>query len=1035
MRFLSFFILLYGCLTVQVLQAQSLAPSDTITAQQYVSEALKSVSQRENNKALVYSDSAIIIYSELGYENDSLRLADAWLGKAAALKGLGDYDPAIELFSAVIITKKTLPTAKNLRNIAYSYNSLGNMYSDMGNFDLAVENYNASLAVKSDYYGEKHRETLFTKMNIASLYSQYGFFDEAIEQYQGMVMELEGNSEVDTTQFQIQLSMLIGNTYGRKGDHDNAIIFHSKSYQLIESVLDGDDHLKASLLSNLGIGYKNKGKLERSIAYHDQALFMRIRIFGENTPQVANSYMNMAVTYLELKDWEKAVEYSHKAITIFEQFDWATGSLLMVYDNLGIAYAGMKNYQKALEYQYLGLLGLEKLYGKDYPALANSYQIIGSTYQEQGIIDSAIHYFTKSLSLCEKSGMISSKFILQNNLGRAYLAAENYTMAKEVLALNVQQNSFVKDSENLDDVIIPIDYLGAMNELARAYFLEYQINSNPLYLDTAFMLQNKSLEAYSYFRLRSAEQDDNTLLTSIPLLLSNYCSMLAYTDDPLKAINAFNYLQAMKSVVLLKAINDAEAKNFAGISEEFLQRELKLQRSITEQEKLKQALIEEEETLIDTAILRLSTVIFDLREEYGQLKNKLEKENAAYYQAKYNLASVSLDEVQNSLLEENQSIVEYFIGDKSLFIFLVQKNNFEIQEVLLDTVFSQWVTDMTQEGIFGYYNAPGAKQSRRNYARSLLKYTNAATRLYKLLIAPVENKLTEEIIFVPDGVLGYIPFEALLKQKPDDYNDLTSYKYLVYDHQVSYTYSTTLLRELKEKVHYQEPSGSLLAFAPFFVGNADTLVAHTDTTLQDFNLVLKDSLSALLESGEEIKIISELYNGDPYYGSEASIELFLTFSPRYRILHLSTHAEADDRVGDYAYLAFGWPGKESEFAKLYARDLYNLSLNADMVVLSACETGRGKLRQGEGVISLARAFAYAGAKSIFTTLWKVEEGATKDLVLAFYKYLDEGYSKDKALRFAKMEYLKNNSASPELTHPFFWASMIGIGDMTEMKIP
>ena len=147
---------------------------------------------------------------------------------------------------------------------------------------------------------------------------------------------------------------------------------------------------------------------------------------------------------------------------------------------------------------------------------------------------------------------------------------------------------------------------------------------------------------------------------------------------------------------------------------------------------------------------------------------------------------------------------------------------------------------------------------------------------------------------------------------------------------------------------------------------------------------------------------------------------------------LSTHGKADDRLGDFAFIGFG-ARKLGFFEKLYARELYDFSLNADMVVLSACETGLGVLERGEGIISMSRAFAYAGAKSIFTTLWQVDDKNTKDLIVSFYQKMEEGENKSVALQKAKLDYLDCQEGKGERMHPFFWAGFVGIGDMNPIK--
>jgi len=145
---------------------------------------------------------------------------------------------------------------------------------------------------------------------------------------------------------------------------------------------------------------------------------------------------------------------------------------------------------------------------------------------------------------------------------------------------------------------------------------------------------------------------------------------------------------------------------------------------------------------------------------------------------------------------------------------------------------------------------------------------------------------------------------------------------------------------------------------------------------------------------------------------------------RYRLLHLATHGQANDELGDYSFLAFGGDRDSVQNEFLYVRDLYDLSLLADLVVLSACETGTGEWQRGEGIISLARAFAYAGARSIVTTLWSVNDRRSKELMIAFYGGLGKGMTREEALWRAKYEMLESDASA----HPFFWAGYILIGE-------
>jgi CHAT domain-containing protein len=366
------------------------------------------------------------------------------------------------------------------------------------------------------------------------------------------------------------------------------------------------------------------------------------------------------------------------------------------------------------------------------------------------------------------------------------------------------------------------------------------------------------------------------------------------------------------------------------------------------------------------------------------------------------------------ILEEDQALLEYFVGDSSIFIFRIEKDYYEVKEVKRDFPLEEWV-----------------QQLRDNISQPLPfayeAYLEVAPKLYEKLIAPVAEGLPEKLVIVPDGILGYIPFEALLTGKPDVNNLYAAERlpYLLREHQVSYCYSATLLKEMKEKKHRKAPTRELLAVAPF--ATVDTVLSSHLGQSDWLASTRSDTLWGLPYTQAELDSIQRVFETDAFYGAEATEASFVERAGDYRILHLSTHGKADPRVGDYSYLAF-YPQPDSlENELLYVRDLYNLQLNADLVVLSACETGTGELQQGEGIISLARAFAYAGAKSIATTLWQVNDQSTQELMARFYQHLKSGMTKDAALRQAKLDYLDGHNDTG--AYPFYWAAFIGVGDM------
>ena len=383
--------------------------------------------------------------------------------------------------------------------------------------------------------------------------------------------------------------------------------------------------------------------------------------------------------------------------------------------------------------------------------------------------------------------------------------------------------------------------------------------------------------------------------------------------------------------------------------------------------------------------------------------------------------TVSRSEVQRRTLDgkHHDVVVEYFLTDSSIIAFVILAEDFHVLQWPRDFPLKTWVKQLR----------PLALPQEDTGLRDSISH-----RLYLKLFAPIEDLLSKgaSVLIIPDGVLGYLPFEALLTQAQDQ-NPSNAPAYLLAEYPLSYAYSATLHQEMQRKTHAEDPPKNLLAVAPIFQdepSTADTLLLASrfmDTSDH------RNFLTPLQYNIPEAQNIAKQFNGEALLGAEATEEGFIQRASDYRILHLSTHGKANDQAGDYSFLAFHQtPSDSLENEWLYNREIYNLQLNADLVVLSACETGIGELQRGEGIISLARGFSYAGAKSLVTSLWNVNDRSSMELMESFYGYLAEGQPKHLALREAKLDYLESHPAY--LQSPYYWAAFIAIGDMEPVKL-
>jgi CHAT domain-containing protein len=255
----------------------------------------------------------------------------------------------------------------------------------------------------------------------------------------------------------------------------------------------------------------------------------------------------------------------------------------------------------------------------------------------------------------------------------------------------------------------------------------------------------------------------------------------------------------------------------------------------------------------------------------------------------------------------------------------------------------------------------------------------------------------------------------LVMTLPDTATGYSGLNCLMNNHAVGYGYSATLLFD--NKVHHKGlPLRSLVAFAPEYshYRSGSKVIAHGDEPKNLFYV------------RDEVSYVSKLYGGKTVTGDDAVKSRFLTCAGDYRILHLAMHGLIDEDNPMFSKLVFSPSPDTSHDNYLNTYEIYNMSLNADMAVLSACNTGTGKYVRGEGIMSMARGFYYAGCPAIMATRWSVYDKSTEEIIRKFYFYLAQGFSKIEALRRARLDFLR--TADPFRSHPRFWAAFACIGD-------
>jgi CHAT domain-containing protein len=303
--------------------------------------------------------------------------------------------------------------------------------------------------------------------------------------------------------------------------------------------------------------------------------------------------------------------------------------------------------------------------------------------------------------------------------------------------------------------------------------------------------------------------------------------------------------------------------------------------------------------------------------------------------------------------------------------------------------------------------------------------------LYEQLWRPLEDLIhTEKVIIFPEGELFNLSFELLTPTSINTYGDLAT-KSLLAKHTISYNYSLLLLQKGRKKVDYKN---NFVAFAPEF----------NQKMKYDYELAITDSVNAdktyltLLPqpfSVDLAKRFSQQFKGSSFLNEKASKKVFEQSAKEHKIIHIGTHAENNNINPELSRLIFAKDVTDQASISsnsLYTYEIYNYDLSSDLAILTACETGKPTYQAGEGMISLAHAFNYAGSESILTSLWEIDEQSSSEILTFFYNYLEDAMDKDHALRRAKLDYL--SKAPARTLAPQYWAGLVLMGDTAAVDI-
>jgi CHAT domain-containing protein/tetratricopeptide (TPR) repeat protein len=717
-------------------------------------------------------------------------------------------------------------------------------------------------------------------------------------------------------------------------------------------------------------------------------------------------YRNAALNYLDIRDFASARKYLNRAEEIIKEPlrndpESLTPHALALYESQALLYEETGNSDSALLSisKALPLLSLRTVRDEFKGRISLS---MANLYLDRKDFEQAWHYLVKAEGYFLKAGEQLPAFLADVYLVKAHFFEQQGQLEEalkycnrsiEKLTVTVQPETSARTNQKFLSNKKLFNVLETKSRLEEKFYKKY--NQVPA-LAAALATNRQAIALLDSTTIDFSLDEDRIILTETSyhafergIRINNLLYRL--TGEQQYANQVFSLMEMSKSVLLLE--NLRVVNRFSGVSEEWIIREKEIKSEMLAVEKLLFQ-VEVGKTGDDHPVLRQRYA--DLKQAHSKLIDRLREQSPHYYKLRFDHAVVSPQVVQMQLLKPHEALVEFFIGDSVLAVAGFTSDQQYLSVKPLPPDFTDKLT--------------GFRSSLINRADS--GYGRGAHELYELLLKECLDELGEGILsltIIPDGLLGYIPFEVLMsdREKSNTLNDRYA---------IRYAYSATYLNEQL----LRKPVESKYFFAGFVASGNSPVPGLTRDT----------QLAALSGAEKEVISLAKLIRSKFKVFNPASKADFIKHASDFAVLHFAMHSEVNDENPMMSEMIFA--ETDSISGSLTAIDLYSMQLNSQLVVLSACNTGMGQLHRGEGIMSFSRAFAYAGVPSAVISLWKVPDEATSKIMVGFYRHLKTGKPKNRALQLARQEFIRNN---PEYAHPFFWSGFILAGTAEPVEFP
>lgn len=977
------------------------------------------------DSALIVLKNAVTSYQN-NFKKENLLFIKTKIKIAAVLLRLGKLNEALQTATETTDKLNILPDKKEIE-LAENYFVTGMIYYQMSDYNKSLEFHLKALNIRKNELGENHSSVGSSYNSIASIYNIKGDYENALEYYfRSLQIKIKeaGENTIDVS----SLYNNIGSAYFAKGENDLAIEYYLKSLMIKKNILDKENPGFAFTYNNLAMAYRINEDFGNALSYGKLALDIFIKRLGAEHPNVAGVINNIGRTYFDIKDYDKALDSYNNALQIFlKKYGENHSTTAQNIFNIGEIYFFKKEYNTAIDFINKSLEIRKNIFGEFNEKVSQSYLKLSEIYLAQNereqydfsLIDSALFFIQKSIFSITKNSLDTIKYNIPDFKNISF---EKDLLNSIIVESDMYYQKYLYQYNDINDLKFSLRLLESAVELTekirRGYKSEqvkFNLNKN------IYSLYEKGIKiALTLFDITKNEQYKNS---------------------------AFMFADKSKAGILIDEIYDINAKSYGDIPDSLLMKEKQLRIDLTyldtEIQKMKVKYKNETNENLSSIPKYHSdeNELFKLRREYDLLIDYFEKNFNKYYQLRFQPQIVNVNDIQILLKENNTSVIEYFLSDSLLYFFIIKSDDFIIKSFPLDKSLNERIINFRRALKNLYFE----------------QYITEAYNLYKILFLPIENEISnsKKLYLITDGILNYLPFEILISgriQSQINNNvsksnniDFANLPYLLNNYEISYHYSSALLAENLMKEETKDLS--FVGFAPVFSVNDSA--AKFDSVYMNFtnqnNLfrmnipaenINRDiqfdgkNYSVLKESERELLTINELFrnknkNTKIYLHKDAKEENIKSVDiKQFNNIHLATHGFINEEKPKLSGLIFSDVyTNSSEDGILNMEEILNLQLNADLVVLSSCESGLGKVMKGEGIMALTRSFLYAGTKNLIVSLWKVDDKSTTELIINLYKNILDNQSLSAALRKAKLNLIKEGKYS----YPLDWGAFVLIG--------